>query len=120
MIPSFTSFGALNGPWRFSDKQEPTRPIHLQRGLMRLRTPSWRLLTGVLTLAFFVMLMRFPQAATDAEIRPVTPPPKKDEIRVPIPGFSPEVRSNGCHVRQSPDEITEAGKAGLPEIALFA
>ena len=87
---------------------------------MQLRPHSTRLLTGVLTLAFIAMLMRVPEAATDTEIRPATPPETKGEIRVPFPGFSPEVRSNGCHVRQSPDEVTEGAKAGLPEIPFFA
>src|SRR4051794_22154402 len=87
---------------------------------MRLRAPATRLLTGVLALAFLTLLMRFPQAATDVEIRLGAPPGKTGEIRVPIPSFSPEVRSNGCHVRQSPDEITDAAKAGQPEVPFFA
>lgn len=60
------------------------------------------------------------RAATDTELRTDTPPPqKKNEIMVPIPGFSPEVKSNGCRVRQSPDEVSEAGKAGRIEIPFW-
>jgi hypothetical protein len=93
---------------------------------MRLRSPSTRLLPGVLAPALCGAPTHPLQAATDTEIGPAAPPPRKDETRVPIPGFSPEVRSNGCQVRQSPDEVTQVGKAalsekaGLPEIPFFA
>jgi hypothetical protein len=46
-------------------------------------------------------------AASDSEMRPPAAPRKKShDIMVPIPGWSPEVASNGCHVRQSPDEVS--------------
>ena len=51
-------------------------------------------------------------AAPDADLKPEAS--KKNEIRVPIPGWSPEVTSNGCPVRRSPDEPSPAGRAGIP------
>src|SRR5712671_1311533 len=58
-------------------------------------------------------------AASDTNLRPDAPAQKKDEIRVPIPGWSPEVSSNGCHVRRSPDETTPDRKAGRLEVPFW-
>jgi hypothetical protein len=53
------------------------------------------------------------RAASDREMRPaVTPQKKSNDIMVPIPGWSPEVQSNGCHVRQSPDEVAPDHRPG--------
>jgi hypothetical protein len=56
-------------------------------------------------------------AASDSEMRQAAPQKKSNEIMVPIPGWSPEVQSNGCHVRQSPDEMSpdhQGGRAQVP------
>jgi hypothetical protein len=52
------------------------------------------------------------KAAPDADLQPAAP--KRNETRVPIPGWSPEVASNGCPIRNSPDEASPAGRAGIP------
>ena len=87
---------------------------------MRPRTTLARLGTGALILAIFALLVGTPQAAPDTDMKPDAPSPKKkNEIKFPIPGFSPQVKSNGCHVRQSPDEITEDAKAARPEVPFW-
>jgi hypothetical protein len=60
-------------------------------------------------------------AASDSAVRPAEPQPKaSNDIMVPIPGWSPEVQSNGCHVRQSPDEaLPGAGRHEVPFWALI-
>jgi hypothetical protein len=74
---------------------------------------------GALTMAAVGLLACSLQAAPDTEMKPDAPRPKTSEIGVPVPGFSPEVKSNGCRPRQSPDEITEAAKAGRPEVPFW-
>jgi hypothetical protein len=83
---------------------------------MSLRVTSAR----ALTMAAVGLLTCSLQAAPDTEMKPDAPRPKeKNEIMVPIPGFSPEVKSNGCRPRQSPDEVTEAAQAGRPEVPFW-
>jgi len=89
---------------------------------MRLH-PSVRAgVEAVLAAAVFGFVVTSPLcAAPDTEIRPTAPPKKKiDEIMVPIPGWSPEVASNGCHVRQSSDELSPDRRPGVPELPFWA
>jgi hypothetical protein len=87
---------------------------------MRLPTTRARIATSALAVALVALLTRMPQAAPDTEMRPDAPSPQtKNEVMVPIPGFSPEVKSNGCRPRQSPAEMTEARKAGRPEVPFW-
>jgi hypothetical protein len=61
------------------------------------------------------------RAASDSAIRPGDPPPpKSNEIMVPIPGWSPEVKSNGCPLRHSPDEVLPEHRAGRPAVPFWA
>lgn len=52
-------------------------------------------------------------AAPDANLGPMPPPRQQskgpNDIMVPIPGWAPDVKSNGCHVRTSPDEALQPG-----------
>jgi len=82
--------------------------------------PEIRASLMVGALALLLSGLSAAQAATDIELGPDKPRQKKNEIMVPIPGFSPEVKSNGCKLRQSPDEITEARSAGQIEIPFWA
>ena len=76
--------------------------------------------TAALGLAAALLAAGALHAASDIDIRPDTQPQKKtDEIRIPIPGWSPEVTSNGCHVRRSPDEIAPDRQAGRPEVPFW-
>ena len=59
-------------------------------------------------------------AAPETDLRPRAPPKKRDEIRVPIPGWSPEVAANGCHARRSADEVLPGGQQGGVEIPFLA
>jgi hypothetical protein len=52
------------------------------------------------------------RAASDSEMRPAATPKKSNDIMVPIPGWSPEVQSNGCRVRQSPDAVAPDHRPG--------
>jgi hypothetical protein len=89
---------------------------------MRLH-PSVRVrLKAALAAAALGFLVENPlYAASDTEIRPAASAKKKiDEIMVPIPGWSAEVASNGCHVRQSLDELSPDRRPGVPELPFWA
>jgi hypothetical protein len=87
---------------------------------MRFRQALARLGTAALILAALGSLASAPRAAPDTDMKPDAPRPKnKNEIIIPIPGFSPEVNSNGCRPRRSPDETTEAAQAGRLEVPFW-
>jgi hypothetical protein len=95
---------------------------------MRLHPSVRARVKAALAAAAFGFLVANPlYAASDTEIRPTSPPKntsprekKIDEIMVPIPGWSPEVASNGCHVRQSADELAPDRRPGVPELPFWA
>jgi hypothetical protein len=60
-------------------------------------------------------------AASDSAVRPAEPQPKaSNDIMVPIPGWSPEVQSNGCPFRQAPQEVLPDHRAGRPAVPFWA
>ena len=75
----------------------------------------------VLALAAAALTVTAAHAASGTDIQ-TRPPKKSNEIMVPIPGWSPEVASNGCHVRRSPEEVLERqpGQAEIPFWGLIA
>ena len=81
---------------------------------MRLRTLSLR--WSVVAVAG---LLAGPLHAAGSDPASADRPKKSNEIMVPIPGWSPEVTSNGCPVRKSPAEVTLTRQAGKPEIPFW-
>lgn len=72
--------------------------------------------TAAFTVSALVLLTGALHAASDIDIKPSAPVPKKDEIRVPIPGWAPDVTSNGCRVRKTRNEPAPAAEVGGAQI----
>jgi hypothetical protein len=67
--------------------------------------PDRRLIAALSTSMLMIACACPLRAAPEDDIRPSAPKPPKSimDIRIPIP-FSPDVRSNGCHIHLSPEE----------------